>query len=554
MIGDPAATSGESEIRYSAFERDEEARLAAGQVVASGSYRVREEIGRGGMAVVYEAEDLRSGELVALKVVTEKFSDKADTAERYRNEARLAAALSRHPNVVTPRQLGRLPEFHQRLFLVTDLVRGRSLGAVVLEHPRGMDVVRASVVARDLARAMLALHERGIVHRDIKPGNVLLESQGTREVAKLHDFGCAYALGTDEVSASADLTAAHERVGSPIYMAPEQAIGLRPTPAFDVYAFGATLYELLTGAAPYAGSTKAEVVQRKCAPDDPPRPVARARDDLPPRLAALVDACLAREGVDRPSSAAVVAELEAITAGLGVSADSVEDVAAVSMSEPAVLGEPAADPDRRAGPWLWVVAAVVVLGGIVAFVLLGDTEGAAADGMVRSTPPGPSAPIAVGALDVGDGVAAVVVGSSTGDAGEVEVAGTEPGSSSSGVLEPAAAGSTGDTEPAEPADSSPSPAPRAKASVPRWATPECEAVRDQAVQDRVQRRWNAVLEAVTAQRKCWRGRDERLLLHVAALVGLGRHEDCARLASGSKDRQVQRMAKQCEHKLGEPTP
>ncbi len=296
---------------YSNFTHEHEERLAAGRIIAEGRYRIIDELGHGGMAVVYEAEDLQRGEHVALKIVIDKHADRSDAPARYHNEARLAAALANHPNVVHPLEVGRLPELGDRLYLTTELVRGRSLGAVVLEQPRGMAIDRVCRIGRDLARALVALHAHGIVHRDLKPGNVMLEVHDGCERARLLDFGCAYATGDGGVEASADLTQPHERVGSPIYMAPEQALGVRPTPAFDLYAFGATCYELLTGAAPYAGSSKAEVVQRKCALDDPPRPVGRARAGVPPRLAALIDACLARDAAKRPAATQLLEALEA---------------------------------------------------------------------------------------------------------------------------------------------------------------------------------------------------------------------------------------------------
>ena len=300
-------------VGYSSFDTDREERIELGRMVVHDRYRIVRLLGRGGVALVYEATDTRAGRNVALKVVTGKYADKSNTSDRYHNEARLAAAIGRHPNVVSPIEIGRIPEFHGRLYLATELVHGRCLGKVMLHHTRGLEILRVCKIGRDVARALYALHERGIVHRDIKPDNIMLElDDGSDEVAKLLDFGFAYALGKgkEDVQASPDLTQAHERPGTGIYMAPEQAIGLRPALAFDLYALGASLYEMLTGTAPYAGGSTIEVLQRKCALDDPPPAVERLRRGLPPQLASLVGQCLCREPGGRPTIKAALAKLE----------------------------------------------------------------------------------------------------------------------------------------------------------------------------------------------------------------------------------------------------
>jgi serine/threonine protein kinase len=511
---------------YSSFEPEQEERLTVGQLVAMGRYRVTRELGHGGMAVVYEVEDLRVGQAVALKVVVRKLADRADAEARYHNEARLAAALGRHPNVVHPHEVGRLPELHDRLYLATELVRGRSLGAVVLEEPRGLAMERACRIGRDVAQALVALHARSIVHRDVKPGNVMLEETGGRERARLLDFGCAYATGDGGVAASADLTQAHERVGSPLYMAPEQALGLRPTPSFDLYAFGATLYELLTGAPPYAGSSKAEVVRRKCATHDPPLPVARLRDGIPPRLAALVDRCLAREASDRPASAAVVlGEIEAVMLELG-------------------LGSEVACGSAGSTRWLVLVAVALLLfagvTAVVALVVHEHTEGVVLP-VAADVPPSSSS------SDPDERAASPTETGSTSDRGGSDY-GERPTSTTAlptSSTDDGASSSSG----AFTSDDATQPTLRPKP--PRWSTPECERARAQATNDRVARRWQALLDTVTRDRKCWQDSEERLLLRLTALSGLRRHEECVRLGASSMNRQIQRITSQCRHELSE---
>jgi serine/threonine-protein kinase len=501
---------------YSSFALEEpDDRLDAGQLVADGRYRVVRALGHGGMAVVYEAEDVRAGRHVALKVVVRRLADRSDATARYHNEARLAAALGQHPHVVSPLAVGTLPELRGRLYLATELVRGRSLGALVLENPRGLPIERACRLGRDVARALVALHERGIVHRDVKPSNVMVEEHDGHERARLLDFGCAYATGRGDVTASADLTQAHERVGSPVYMAPEQALGLRPTPSFDLYALGATLYELLTGAPPYAGSSKAEIVERKCAPHDPPLPVARVRPDVPPRLAALVDGCLRREVSDRPESAAVVLrELEAV------------------LGERGLGRAPVASRAGSTRGW-WIGAAVVLVaaGVMVVFARPGDEprrdDGSAVEG--ADTRPTTSATT----LTTGQDPPAVAVhvppmamaASSAGDAGS---AAADDPSTSGGATE-----DTGHTAPAP----RPKPAP-------------CPDVAAQAEDASRRRDWVRVLQ-LTKSSRCWTGSGARVALRVEALSELRLFEECVQVGSKSQDPSVQRLVKQCRKHLDE---
>lgn len=513
----PLAPCPEPAAGYSSFAPSDEDRLATGSRVAAGRYRVVRELGHGGMAIVYEAEDARTGQHVALKVVARRLADRNDVGARYHNEARLAAALGHHPHVVRPLAVGVLPELHDRPYLVTELVRGRSLGAVVLEAPRGLPIERACRIGGDVARALVALHARGIVHRDVKPSNVMLEEHEGRERARLLDFGCAHATGDGDVAASADLTQAHERVGSPVYMAPEQALGLRPTPRFDLYALGATLYELLTGAPPYAGSSKAEVVERKCAPHDPPLPVGRVRDQVPPRLAALVDGCLRREPGDRPASAqAVLDELALVQRELGVAG---------------------VDP-RPPTCWRWLgVTALVAVGGVGAWWMLGSSaEGEA------STPPAQGT--GVGPEDETTTTAAMSSSVASTDATPLAAAtpSTTPGTTSHDPP-------NGTTAPGD-ASSDDAPAPDdlpSKAQAPRAPRP-CPDVAAQAQAASRGRQWSRVLQ-LTKSSRCWDDPKARVWLRVEALSELGLHEECVRAGSRSDDPAVKRLVKQCEKHL-----
>ena len=219
-----------------------------------GPYEIASPLGAGGMGEVYRARDTRLQREVALKVLPAEVARDPEKRRRFEHEARAVAALN-HPNIVAIYDVG---EENGVLFLVTELVAGRNLkGPMPLEA-----VVRC---AGQIADALQAAHDRGIVHRDLKPGNIMLRSDGA---VKLLDFGLAKAL--PEPSSAGDgsiletetlgMTQAGMVMGTAAYMSPEQAQGLSVDKRTDIWAFGAVLYELLTGRRPFCGSTMAETL------------------------------------------------------------------------------------------------------------------------------------------------------------------------------------------------------------------------------------------------------------------------------------------------------
>lgn len=289
-----------------ASSEDTEPRLPDGVVVAG--IEILSEIDRGGMAVVYRGRRVHDDRRVALKVGTSESAARCQAEERFRNEARLGDAL-RHPNIVRPLQVGRLHgpgEFAGRVFLVTELVEGRTLSWLMLYNQQGMAQERALRLATQVAEAMVAMHEQGIVHRDLTPANIIVDDEDRVHVI---DFGLAYALGRDEVARSPDLTMEGGTVGTPLYMSPQQAMHLEPTGAFDVYAFGVLLYELLSGAAPNSGLPPEEIVAVRCNPTSKLFPLRRVAPDASPELAALVERCLAYDASERPTASEIVAFL-----------------------------------------------------------------------------------------------------------------------------------------------------------------------------------------------------------------------------------------------------
>ena len=232
-----------------------------------GSYLVREEVGRGGMGVVYAAQDARLGRTVALKMLPPAYSRDPVARERLSREARAAAALS-HPGIAT---VYALEEIDGDLFIASELVRGSTLRAGLAAGPMARERLLDTMV--QIAEALDAAHRHGIVHRDLKPENVLRGEDGR---VKVVDFGIAR-ITTAVPAAQAGLTMTGAHLGTPGYMAPEQLRGQPPDPRVDIFAFGVMAYELATGSHPFGGSDPAALLERLLS-DNPPlsRPIEPA--------------------------------------------------------------------------------------------------------------------------------------------------------------------------------------------------------------------------------------------------------------------------------------
>ena len=234
--------------------------------VINGRYTLRALIGEGGMATIYRAHDALLEREVAVKVLRPQFAADPGFAARFRKEALRAAALS-HPNIVRIYDYGvEQPSSRRRRpapptqYIVMELVEGRDLAAVLRAEGR-LAPERAVAIAADVASALDAAHQRGIVHRDVKPGNILLTEDGTVKVA---DFGIARAL------AEASTTLTGMTLGSVPYFSPEQSRGDEVTPTSDVYTLGIVLYEMLTGQRPFEGDTALGVALKRLSEDPPP--------------------------------------------------------------------------------------------------------------------------------------------------------------------------------------------------------------------------------------------------------------------------------------------
>jgi eukaryotic-like serine/threonine-protein kinase len=253
--------------------------------LVTGRYRVERPLGHGAMSTVDLALDMQLDRKVALKRLADNLSRDDDLRARFQREARLAARLA-HPNVVRVYDVG--VDDDGRPFIAMEYVDGETLAAVLL-HRGPLPPREVAELGIQACRALAAAHDAGLVHRDVKPQNLLLRSDG---VLKLGDFGVAVGLeGTR-------LTLAGTVLGTAAYLAPEQARGEEVTAAADVYGLGAVLYELLTGRPPRNPATLAELAVTE---------TIATPGDTPPDLARVVMRCLEPEPEDRPASAAELA-------------------------------------------------------------------------------------------------------------------------------------------------------------------------------------------------------------------------------------------------------
>lgn len=290
--------------------------VAVGEVV-DGRYELVRLIARGGMGLVFEAVHSFTGRTVALKLLAEGPAARDAMLERVRREARALAAL-RHPNVVELFDAGE--NERSGPFLVMELVEGRPLDGILAAR-RKLAPFDAALVGRQVADALAFAHRRGVLHRDVKPTNVFVARDALgRERVKVIDFGIAW---TQAALASPRLTQESELLGTPVYMAPEQLMGAGVDARSDVYGLGATLYECLTGAPPYAGTYPEVLVQ--VGRGERAKPVRALAPEVPEALAAAVERALAHRPEDRFPDAGVFASTLGVILGLEPDADAVVD-------------------------------------------------------------------------------------------------------------------------------------------------------------------------------------------------------------------------------------
>jgi serine/threonine-protein kinase len=325
--------------------------------VIADRYELQELVGTGGMSSVYKARDRLLERLVALKILHPHHASDEDFVERFRKEARSVAQLS-HPNIVTVIDRG---DDDGRQFIVFEYVDGENLKEIVTrEGP--LPLGRALELALQVGRGLAFAHSQGLVHRDVKPQNVLMNGD---DQAKVTDFGIARSI---EVDIDGSVTQTGTVLGTSAYIAPEQANGGEITPQTDVYSLGVVLYELLTGELPFPGESFVAVAMKHI--NDPAPSVLDRRSEIPPRIAAAVERALAKEPGERFASMDdFVAELSACLADLGPEADAdatmVVPASAAQRSRPDRVSRPPRGvrvPDRRGAhsPWPFLVPLILV--------------------------------------------------------------------------------------------------------------------------------------------------------------------------------------------------
>ena len=300
--------------------------LEAGSRLAQ--YEIKAPLGAGGMGEVYRASDTKLGREVAIKVLPAAVTADVERRQRFRQEAMLAAAFN-HPNIATVHDVG---EKDDVTFIVMELVRGESLRNLVREEP--LDIGRAIDIATGIAAGLARAHREGVLHRDLKPDNVVLTDEG---VPKILDFGLGKLIGdpdphdegplteapTATVQTSPYLTRDGQVIGTLAYMSPEQVHGRQVDARSDVFSFGVLLYEMLSGTRPFAGESHLDTATAILRDD--PAPLDELRRDVPSGLQAILARCLEKDPEDRFASGQEVhgalielkRQLEAPDAGLG---------------------------------------------------------------------------------------------------------------------------------------------------------------------------------------------------------------------------------------------
>ena len=295
-----------------ALKQQEAPELDVGSEV-DGRYKIVELIGEGGMGKVYLAEHVEIGKRVALKVLHPSYSRMPDLVERFRREARAASKIG-HPNIVDVTDSGSTPD--GSVYFVMEYLEGVELGSVI-EREGALEVSRALRITAQVCRALSAAHREGIIHRDLKPENIFLITKGGEaDVVKVLDFGIAK---TTEAEAARErrLTSPGMAMGTPEYMAPEQAAGRPADARTDIYSLGAIMYEMVTGVPPYSGDNFMEILTKKATQDPPPPQTVRP--ELPAQVSELVVSAMSRDPAHRPQSMeSLEYELNKCLSGRGV--------------------------------------------------------------------------------------------------------------------------------------------------------------------------------------------------------------------------------------------
>ncbi|MCB1273342.1 MAG: serine/threonine protein kinase [Leucobacter sp.] len=373
-----------------------------------GRYQLQSRIAIGGMGEVWQATDLVIGRTVAIKILKDEYLGDPGFLERFRAEAR-HAALVNHEGIANVFDYG---EEDGSAFLVMELVPGEALSSI-LERERVLPTDRVLDIVAQTASALQAAHAAGLVHRDIKPGNLLITPEGR---VKITDFGIA------RIADQVPLTATGQVMGTVQYLSPEQASGSPTSPSTDIYSLGIVAYEALAGRRPFTGESQVAIAMAQINDTPPPLPA-----DVPEPVQRLVLACLAKDPQGRPTTAARLAQAaaalhrgntalaasyvpqisgpDAAAATVAMPATGVSGAATTVMPQTAALpgtaplptadeaAEQAEPETRKRSPWTWplitLIALILLIGAGTAFALLsqqGDGGGQPTDSTESTTP------------------------------------------------------------------------------------------------------------------------------------------------------------------------
>ncbi len=342
-----------------------------------GQYELREQLGQGGMAQVYKAFQPGMERFVAVKVMLGHLATDEEFVERFRREARAVGQL-RHPHIVNVFDFGIEDKSY---YMVMEFIKGENLKAYIGDHPQGLPVDEALRIASQIASALDYAHNAGMIHRDVKPANIMFVDENHRDTV-LTDFGIAHILSQP------GLTASGAMVGTPAYLSPDAAYGKTVNERADIYGLGIILYEMLTGRVPYNADTPMAIIMKHVNAPLPSR--ADFGRDIPESVEAIVLKAMQKNADDRYQSAAEMqAALDAARAQLAdtkvsgpTKAVAAPPPAAVAPATTTTSGPTTVMTTKPATPWPWLIGGVI-LAALALIVVLAVVLGGAND---QSTP------------------------------------------------------------------------------------------------------------------------------------------------------------------------
>ena len=560
----PSAAELDRRAHFDFSEEDDlDDEIPAGTIVVD-RYRVLSALGAGGMGTVYLAEHLTIGRRVAIKVLNGEWSGHSFVARRFQAEARIASTIG-HPNIVEVFDAGQLPD--RRLFLVMEHLDGHDLAQEIVDRGT-LSQLRTAEILRQVALALAAAHNVGVIHRDLKPGNIMIATGAGGEVVKILDFGIACSPRATAREGQR-LTLPGSVMGTPEYMAPEQSTSAEPTPRFDLYALGAIAFEMLTGDPPILAEHAYELLVRKRKEASPSLGIRAPH--LHPAFVQLVDDCLEIQPSRRPLDAiefiqrldAFIDELPddnlpedpftdsspAVPSG-NSSGLHASQSANVTGPRPAISRAPAANPTapmrlpvpritpqaapRRAWVPLAISAAVLAVG---AWLLMSIFDLSSQRPLAEAALPGD------GSADVGSS------------------AGPVPPGRPLGLVERPLSPFKPPTPTVTPDPTAVDPDAQAKSTTPVVGTPragagkrehnsaECQRVRSRADEARRTQSWGR-LRDLSKRRTCWPTDADARKLQTKALMELGDFTGCMSAGQGLSDKEVVQWRKLCERRAG----